>query len=55
MYLFSLKLLLLVYFCSCSLPSPPLSNPPPSADGRFSRNFFLTSAVAGGVDAMTPN
>jgi hypothetical protein len=40
MYLFSLKLLLLVYFCSCS-----------SAGGRHSHNFFLTSAV----NAMMPN
>lgn len=40
MYLFSLKLLLLVYFCSCS-----------SAGGRLSHNFFVTSAV----NAMMPN
>jgi hypothetical protein len=39
-YLFSLKLLLLVYFCSCS-----------SAGGRLSHNFFLMSAV----NAMMPN
>lgn len=40
MYLFSFKLLLLVYFCSCT-----------SAGGRLSHNFFLTSAL----DAVTPN
>jgi hypothetical protein len=40
MYLFSFKLLLLVYSCSCT-----------SAGGRLSHNFFLTSAL----DEMTPN
>lgn len=40
MYLFSFKLLLLVYFCSCT-----------SVGGRLSHNFFLTSAL----DAVTPN